>query len=165
MLAHTTRWRNWIAAKLDDTLALSDEELERRHDFIQWLFPGDEPSPFNPDAPIIRAREMRELIGQHPDLRDGLQRALGRMLAFYGLALADGRVTVAANWHTRRSNWADGATHNDRRLSRILKALYAAGLDSEADALLQFLLDMFDGKSERAASVSHWRWAQKWRGI
>lgn len=55
-------------------------------------------------------------------------------------------------------------THNDRRLSRILKTLYAAGLDSEADALLQFLLDTFDGKPERAASVSHWRWARKRRG-
>ena len=161
MLAHPTRWRNWMAANLDATLALSDDQLERRHDYIQWLSPGDEPSPHNPDAPVITAREMRELVGQHPELRDGLQRALARMLSFYGLVLADGRATVAANWQARRSNWADKVTHNDRRLSRILKALYAAGLDAEGDALLRFLLDTFDGKPERAASVSHWRWAKR----
>ena len=38
---------------LDDILAWDDEQLEAVHDYIQWLFPLDEPSRFNPDAPLL----------------------------------------------------------------------------------------------------------------
>jgi hypothetical protein len=33
-----------------------DQRLESVHDFIQWMFPLTEPSPVNPDAPVLDRR-------------------------------------------------------------------------------------------------------------
>ena len=38
-------------------LKQSDQWLEETHDYVQWLFPTDEKSLFNADAPIISQSE------------------------------------------------------------------------------------------------------------
>ena len=38
---------------LREILGSSDEWLEREHDYIQWIFPIGERSPYNPEAPIV----------------------------------------------------------------------------------------------------------------
>ena len=38
--------------------ALTNEEIERRHDFIQWLFPLDTASGAVPDSPVLAADEV-----------------------------------------------------------------------------------------------------------
>ena len=39
--------------RLEDILRWDDQTLEYVHDFIQWLFPLDEPSAVNPNAPLV----------------------------------------------------------------------------------------------------------------
>ena len=63
---------------LDEVLQWSDRNLEYRHDFIQHLFPLPEPSPVNPEAPIL-TKEVRDAFISRPELRDNLRRALVRM--------------------------------------------------------------------------------------
>ena len=36
---------------IDEILVWDDELLEDTHDYIQWLFPFFEPSPYNPTPP------------------------------------------------------------------------------------------------------------------
>ena len=43
---------------LDEVLAWDDERLEDVHDYIQWLFPLDEPSQFTPHAPLLTAESL-----------------------------------------------------------------------------------------------------------
>src|SRR5687767_8065769 len=69
---------------LDDILAWDDEQLEAVHDYIQWLFPLDEPSRVNRDAPLLTAADR--VAFRQPTVAGNLRRALDRMLAFYGLA-------------------------------------------------------------------------------
>ena len=42
---------------LDAILAWDDNRLEAVHDYIQWLFPLDEPSRFNPSATLLTPRD------------------------------------------------------------------------------------------------------------
>ena len=53
--------------------------MESRHDFIQWMFPLEEPSQFNPDAPILTLAD-REAFDDDPVLRDNLLQSFDRFL-------------------------------------------------------------------------------------
>lgn len=147
------RWRAWLAEHLDNTLALSDDELERRHDFIQWLFPLGSPSPFNRDAPVIGRHAMREAVSAEPALREALIRSWSRMLTFYGLAEDDSGL----RWLQGPASWSRSITHNDRRLSRMLHCLHSAGLTDQAGMLMAFLEQQFAGDAQHAERLSWWR--------
>jgi hypothetical protein len=68
---------------LEEILGWTDERLEYCHDYIQWLFPTDQPSAFNSDAPLVTSAG-RATFKKSQRLRDNLLRAFDRMLAFYG---------------------------------------------------------------------------------
>ena len=127
---------------LDDILAWDDDALERVHDFIQWLFPLDEPSAFNPDAPLL-ADDDRTAFRGDAHLAANLKRAFLRILTFYGFALdeAGGAPVVrrSSSWEVRRSVWLHPGNHNHLRLTRILKSLVLLGQPALARALLERL--------------------------
>jgi len=54
------------------------------------------------------------------------------MLSFYGLAYTGHSIEKASNWESRKSNWFTEDTHNNLRITRILKCLSALGLQGEA---------------------------------
>lgn len=43
---------------IDDYFNFSFEQMEKIHDYIQWIFPNEEPSPVNPDAPTIDKEDL-----------------------------------------------------------------------------------------------------------
>ncbi len=123
---------------LADILWQDDLWLEQTHDYIQWLFPLHEVSRVLPSAPLI---DQEVAAAFHADdwLQSRLRASWLRMLAFYGLACCNGAVVKGSNWAERKSNWFTQGTHNDLRITRILKSLCALGLRSEAKAFLTCL--------------------------
>jgi hypothetical protein len=147
--------------RLAAVLAFSDDELESHHDFIQWLFPLDQASSFNPDAPVLTAYECAEL-GRDPAVVAGLCQGLARMLAFYGLEWQAAAIVKSAGWPARSPNWAARPTHNDLRITRILRSLALFGLQQQAGALLRFLEAMLDDmplRPGRNSTLLYWRGA------
>src|SRR5207245_1453230 len=71
--------------KLHDIWQWDNDRLESVHDFIQVLFPNQEPSRVNPDAPLLDQVTI-DAFQQDEELRRNLARSLDRMLRFYGLA-------------------------------------------------------------------------------
>ncbi len=116
-----------------------DQWLESTHNFIQWLFPNRAPSGVAPEAPVI-TDEVKAAFLQEPGLRNQLHECLARMLAFYGLTRAGEAIVKGGNWEQRKPNWFLHDTHNNLRITRILKCLCELGLADEAQALLQALL-------------------------
>ena len=45
----------------DDVMAFSDEQIERTHNFIQWLFPLPEPSLSVPGSPCLSGANITAL--------------------------------------------------------------------------------------------------------
>lgn len=125
--------------RLDDILHLSDEALENVHDYIQWLFPLDEPSAFNVNAPLVTMAD-REAFRTDTTLAINLRRSFDRMLAFYGLDLVDGHVRRGTNWTERSEVWLHPHNHNYLRLTRIVKSLTLFGQPGLAQALGEALL-------------------------
>jgi hypothetical protein len=68
----------------------SDEELERTHDYIQWLFPLTGRSAFNSQAPILDAEVIGE-FHRRPELHQNLRASFVRILAFFGFSPPRGR--------------------------------------------------------------------------
>lgn len=63
-----------------------DNELEAEHDYIQWLFPLQEATVHNPNAPIVNDSVI-EAFSNEPLLRRNLLQSLILVLRFYGLEI------------------------------------------------------------------------------
>ncbi len=93
----------------------SNLELELRHDYIQCMFPTDEPSQFV-SAPTISVSDAQKL-GQNESVRMNLYLATKRMIRFY----------------EETDHWKRKGNHNFRRISRILRCLRIFGCDKDAN--------------------------------
>jgi hypothetical protein len=125
----------------DEILRRDDFWLEQTHDYIQWLFPLCEPSRLMPGAPTLTASDLQVFMSD-PLLREHMREALRRMLGFYGLAMQGGKVSKSPDWNRRRHDWFTAATHNNLRISRILKSLMLTGLEAEAHAFHACLVEL-----------------------
>jgi hypothetical protein len=123
---------------IDQVWAFDHRDLEGLHDFIQWLFPTDRPSGYNPWAPVLTAESIAALRGL-PDLRHRVERSLDLMLDFYGLRRKRDGSTVAiepsSTLEHRGPGWWGPGNHNHLRLTRIIASLGLLGLVDEAVAL------------------------------
>jgi hypothetical protein len=127
-----------------DILKYTDVQIEEYHDFIQWLFPLTEPSPFNPLAPTLD-KETQAEFKSNAVLKINLCKACCRMLSFYGLCCSctkppsdyikpnDAFVGKAENWMTFNN-------HNHLRLTRILISLRLLGLEDCSRSLYNCLM-------------------------
>lgn len=125
--------------RIQDVWAYGARDLERRHDFIQWLFPLREGSRYNPDAPMLSPAD-EAAFRDDPALRQRLLHSLDLMLAFYGLR-RDGECVVPADPDSiGQAAWLRPCDHNHLRLSRIVQSLALLGCRPEAEAVKACLL-------------------------
>lgn len=130
---------------LAEILAQDDYWLEVTHDYIQWLFPTREFSRVVPNAPTVN-NEIEAAFHDDELLRCHLRASLIRMLSFYGLAYTGNNITKGHNWAARKGNWFDQDTHNNLRITRMIKSMACLGLQPEARALFQCLRGLRNSK-------------------
>ncbi|KAF3942246.1 hypothetical protein ABW19_dt0202332 [Dactylella cylindrospora] len=135
-------------------LSWSDSHLEYSHDYIQILFPLPESSNFMLyPAPKLDERTAASFRSDWK-LRANMRRALGRMLEFFGF---DYEITnegeskdqeilsnVEPNLNTflrAARNWVN--SHNDLRITRIIRCLRCCGMDHEAAAFYSALKGIY----------------------
>lgn len=124
---------------LSEILRFPDRDLEYHHDYIQWLFPLPEASPFNRNAPRID-RQTAEAFRTRPELRERMRESLVRMLEFYGFeaittAAACGfeiRKASGIDFQHKARFWLCRFNHNHLRITRIIRCLRVLGLEHEA---------------------------------
>ncbi len=132
--------------RIAEIWAMSDEELERRQDFIEWLFPLDIPGAVPDGAPLLTPADIA-ILARDRAIRANLRRSLDRMLGFYGLAW-DGerrRILLAPAFRDRAIVWLSPGNHNLPRLTRILQSLALAGEREAAAALFACLEALYRG--------------------
>lgn len=142
---------------LADYWSFSDGQMESRHDFIQWMFPLEEPSQFNPDAPIL-TRADREAFQGDPALRANLLKSFDRFLGFLGLTREGDRVVPAPDFEAKR--WRlNEPNHNWLRITRVLASLRLLGLTNESRSFHQGLEGLIaDGRARITADTrAYWK--------
>ncbi|KAL8851925.1 MAG: hypothetical protein Q9221_003136 [Calogaya cf. arnoldii] len=141
---------------LASILSWPDSQLEYSHDYIQNLFPLPERSPINPAAPIIDEQTFKTFRSS-PELQNQLRKSFKRMLRFYGFLLltSDGgehpedtgcQVITAENFTSVSRHWITRFDHNHLRITRIIRSCRVLGLEAEAEAFYEALLDIAGGR-------------------
>jgi hypothetical protein len=152
---------------LSHIYGFSFDELERHHDYIQWLFPLPEPSGANADAPLLSKEDIAAFESDDESLRKALLQSFRMMMRFYGLDLWEGRpdikVARGTRFAERRDVWLTRGNHNFLRISRILRSLTLLGLGAHATAFLKCLEGIY---AENAGTIGettmgYWRRAVK----
>jgi hypothetical protein len=111
--------------KLSELLGASDLQLERSHDYIQWMFPSDVPSQHSEDAPVLTSQDIYEL--QNDDkVKSNLRDALLRMLVFFS-----------------DDQWITPRNHNYKRITRILSCLWLVGLREDYERMQDCLDNLY----------------------
>ncbi|XP_067904758.1 opioid growth factor receptor-like protein 1 isoform X2 [Heterodontus francisci] len=116
------------------------EQLERNHSYIQWLFPLRERG-MNWYAKELTRQEI-ELFKKSKIVKKRLIKSYKMMLDFYGIKLVNrktGVVKRAHNWNQRFTN-LNLRTHNNLRITRILKCLGEMGFEHYQPPLVKFFL-------------------------
>ena len=101
--------------------AFSDYEIERTHDFIQWVFPTTEPSQNVIGSPVLSSDELA-LVRASKEAKESIIASSDWFMGFL----------------SRQSNWTRGYDHNHLRITRMLHSLVQIGAKEIA-------LDVFSG--------------------
>ena len=120
-------------------LQQTDHQAETTHDYIQWLFPLDEPSRSVNGAPVLNELEI-----------DEIKRS----------SLAQANLAKSARWFRgflkRNDHWITRYNHNHLRITRVIKSLRVLASDEAADefrdkvlALAGDNLNLVDDKARR----------------
>jgi hypothetical protein len=137
-------------------------DLERHHDYIQWLFPLPEPSGANPDAPLLTVEDIAAFRSDD-SLSKTLLQSFKLMLQFYGLELSgpadDPRVVKGSTFRERHRVWLTSGNHNFLRISRILRSVSLLGLGSCAVVFLTCLEGIYTENARviGETTLGYWR--------
>lgn len=134
---------NTAGYTLEYILNQSDSWLEQKHDYIQWLFPTEQQSRFNPKAPVISQKSADKLIQKYGDsIKGKIIKSFFRMAKFYGFRVfyvVGSSVVVEPN-DILEKGWLTKRNHNFPRLTRIMESLRLFGLHNHYKALKECLL-------------------------
>ena len=122
-------------------MAFDDQAIESTHDFIQWIFPLDEPSRSHPGAPVLDLFEIEEIKSSDVALENLMQ---------------------SADWYVgslqRHDHWIRQYDHNHLRISRAIKSLRLLVSDEVADRYKVAILDFLGGNISAISERSRGYW-------
>ena len=126
---------------LSDIWKFSDQQIETTHDFIQWVFPLDEPSTASPDAPVLEP---------------------GEIALIHKSSLAAHNLNVSANWFcaylTRNDHWRVAHDHNHLRITRMIRSQRLLQGEMAANATRDRILKLAAPSKEEISETSFGYW-------
>jgi len=160
---------------LDKVLGWDYGDLERVHDYIQWLFPIDEPSRSHPKtAPMLTPRAVAAARAD-PLILKNVGRGLEVFLRFLGLEWVEERGGARRVSRRRgedgfearskvawRVNAVRVGNHNWMRVSRVLKCLRLLGMQAELEAVYSRLERLW-ARGRIPAFASETKTTEMWR--
>jgi hypothetical protein len=97
-------------------LQQTDHQAETNHDYIQWMFPLDEPSRSVNGVPVLTELEIDEIRQS---------------------SLAQANLAKSARWFLgfleRNDHWITNYNHNHLRITRVIRSLRLLASDEAAD--------------------------------
>lgn len=123
----------------DSLLYLSDEELERKHNYIQYYFPLRRRSFYALEAPVAHDEDYLEVI-RNEKAMETVRASFHRMMDF---------------WKRNYQNYGD-LDHNYLRMSRVATVLMELGMDKELEEMKDLMkLILEKGVCEKTQKI--WR--------
>jgi hypothetical protein len=115
--------KNVSDKNLEWVLLATPRKLSEEHDWVQWAFPTDEPSRFNPFAPVLTKDEVVEISGDYEAMGNYLQ-LVDKFLDYL---------------EETRAEWATTQRHdNHLRISRAMKSCILLGVPNCARRIYEY---------------------------
>lgn len=125
LLNFYNRGRMPTGETLKEVLAWDDQTWEKRHDFIQWVFPTKTPSRYNKNAPIL---DDETIANWHIELDQNggilLQASFIRFWRFLRLHKIN-----------EKPFWVEPGNHNLLRITRVLECMDLLDMTGLAETL------------------------------
>ena len=119
----------------------SDIEIERTHDFIQRLFPLNEPSALSLNKFYIKDPALIERIRIDPTITKNLIASKNFFLGFL----------------SRNDQWQRHHNHNQLRITRIIKSLMLFVSRDEAESFFQDVISLIQSNASISTKAyEHW---------
>ena len=110
-------------------LQQTDHQAETTHDYIQWLFPLDEPSRSVMGAPVLNELDIEDI--RHSELaQQNLVKSASWFLGFLG----------------RNDHWITRYNHNHLRITRVIKSLRLLASDKAAEEFRDKVFELLTGR-------------------
>ena len=130
------KMRDYEGRLLKEIWAYDDKNIERIHNFIQWIFPLDEPSRAVPSAPVLFEEEIDEIKKSY---------------------LAKDNLIKSKNWFIeflkRTDAWVNEKNHNHLRISRMIKSLRILHSDEAANSCFNEILNIATSRNFQSYNV------------
>ena len=127
---------------LQEIWNFSDKEIEDQHDFIQMIFPLDQPSNAVFHGIYLDDRKVIENLRTNPTVQSNMVKSANWFLSFL----------------ERINHWKAPNDHNHLRITRIIQSLRLLVSDKEADAFYVSIMAMLaDNNQINATSLQYWK--------
>lgn len=137
--------KNIDGLTLKDMLNMHDQELEKSHTVIQWMFPLNESSAHSKTAPILTQQDIEDLVA-HPLFVTNFDNVAEKFLSFL-------KENGAAH-----PSWIRPKNHNYLRISRAIKCSMILKQKLWACKFYEFAMDKYGQFPETigATTLSFW---------
>ena len=126
---------------LSDIMAYNDEQMEKVHDYIQWVFPLETASNSVHHAPALEEEEIDDIC----DSAKALENLLRSKNWFIGFL-------------HRTDKWLRPKDHNHKRISRMIRSLRLLHSDMAADDCIDDIIKLAQSRGfDNLKVVNLWK--------
>ncbi len=127
---------------LKDIWMMSDDQIENKHNFIQWIFPLNVKSNAVPSSPILTKKEI---------------------ISIKKSEIAQKNIKKSAEWFleflSSNSYWICQSNHNHRRITRVIKSLRLIHSNEEAEKFKNSIMNLIQGNEKKinSTNIQYWK--------
>ena len=127
---------------LKDIWMMSDDQIENKHNFIQWVFPFNERSNTVSASPIL-TNEQIVSIKKSETAQKNIKKSAEWFLEFL----------------SRNSYWICQNNHNHLRITRAIKSLRLIHSNEEAEKFKNSIMNLIQGNENKInpTSLKYWK--------
>lgn len=140
----------------ESVMGFNNLKMEIIHNYIQSLFPTDEPSAYHKS--VVLTPELIETMKNDSVVLGNLQRAFNKMMDFYGFIPDDkGNIRlVSPNLKKALKTWLKPNNHNFLRITRILRCMHLFEMKEEENKLYRELKRLSQIYDFLYIPMEHW---------
>ena len=138
----TLRGKDFKGRSLQDIWSFSDSEIERRHDFIQVVFPLNKPSQAVFHGYYLDNQDLVSQIKSNKEVATNILKSSSWFFAFL----------------ERNMYWNTKLDHNQLRITRVIECLRLLVSDEEADNFYNNVLELIkDNNQVNKRTLNFWK--------
>ena len=138
----TLRGKDFKGRSLQDIWSFSDSEIERRHDFIQVVFPLNKPSQAVFHGYYLDNQDLVIQIKSNKEVATNILKSSSWYFAFL----------------ERNMYWNTKLDHNQLRITRVIECLRLLVSDEEADNFYNNVLELIKDNNEvNKRTLNFWK--------